>query len=479
MKRIMFIIWLLVPFSPLTGQEVFNRTFGGAENDFGYAAVQTADGGYIVCGQTDSYGLGTNLKPDLWIIKLGSKGNKEWDKTYGGGESDIAFAIRQTADLGYIVAGTTSSFGKGYPSIWILKLDTKGDSVWSAWFEGSMVSTARSVVQTNDGGYLVSGSGKENILKLDKNGKREWGKKLGWVLYDIKTTADGGYIAVGDTILKPQNWDYIPALTVFKLDREGNKEWSNPLGNRFTGSAFSVQQTSDGGYVFSGDSIAEKSAYDHSHYAMVVKLDKQGKITWKYFGPEYSAAQSIYQTDDGGYASAGNSLDADHGLNVLVFKMDGTGKGKWQKSYGNDTKWEYASSILQTSDKGFIVAGQTESAGAGRYDIWVLKLDGNGNLEPTGIPEPSEKTSGRALFVQNYPNPCNRYTTFTFTLPEPEFVLLHVYDISGRITETKVCGFFPRGESSVVWHNRNQTAGTRLFHLKAGKWSGTGRFIVK
>jgi hypothetical protein len=342
-----------------------------------------------------------------------------------------------------------------------------------------MVSTARSVVQTKDGGYLVSGSGKENILKLDKNGRKEWGKKFGWVLYDIETTSDGGFIAAGDTILKPQNWDYMPALTVFKLDSSGNKEWSSPLRDKFTGSAFSIQQTKDGGYVFSGDSIGEKSAFDHSHYAMVVKLDIHGKIVWKYVGPEYSAAQSICQTENGGYAGTGNTLDGDHGMNVLVFRLDQTGKVQWLKSYGNETQWEYASSIQQTSDRGFIVAGQTESSGAGRYDIWVMKMDENGNLEQTGIPEFSERHPGGVLLVQNYPNPCTLSTTFTFTLPKPEFVTLYVYDISGRISEIQSCGYFPPGESSVVWHNRNQSGGIRLFRLVAGLWTGTGRFIVQ
>ncbi len=475
----MFIVWLFAPFTFLTGQEVFNKTFGGTSNDFAHAAVQTAEGGYIVCGQTDSYGLGTNLKPDIWIIKLDPKGTREWEKTYGGKEADIAFAIQQTADKGYIVAGTTSSFGKGYPSIWILRLDTKGDSVWSAWFEGPMVSTARSVVQTADGGYLIAGSGKENILKLDKNGKKEWGKKYGWVLYAVEPTGDGGCIATGDTILKPQNWDYMPALTVFKLDRDGNKEWSNPLGNRFTGSAFSVQPTSDGGYIVSGDSIAEKSAYDHSHYALAVKLDKLGKIAWRYYGTEYSAAQSIRQTENGGYAATGNMLDEDHGMNVLVFQLDHNGKEKWKKSYGNLTLWEYASSIRQTSGKGFIVAGQTESAGAGRYDIWVLKLDENGNLEPTALPDIGKNSPGGKLFVQTYPNPAGRSATFTFNLPEPEFVTLQVYDLYGRILETQACGYFPPGPSGIEWKKKNPGEGILLFRLEAGKWRGTGRFFVQ
>ncbi len=305
------------------------------------------------------------------------------------------------------------------------------------------------------------------------------GQEVWLVFYAVEQTSDGGYIAAGDSIFKPQEWSYIPSLTVVKLDREGNREWNNPLGNSFLGSAFSVHQTTDGGYIFSGDSIAEKSAFDHSHYALAAKLDKDGKIIWKHFGPEYSAAQSICQTENGGFAATGNSLDEDHGMNVLVYLLDHSGNEIWQKSYGNITQWEYASSIFPTSDQGFIVAGQTESSGAGKYDVWVLKLDKDGNLNPTGIPDPGIHQTGNLLLVQNYPNPFSQSTTMTFSLPEPEGVTLRILDISGRTVETTPCGYFPSGKSSITWKRKNLPGGVYLFRLEAGKLAGSGRFILQ
>lgn len=478
MKMIFIIGWLMVPFSSMANPVIFNKTFGGTANDFAHAIVQTAEGGYIVCGQTDSFGFGSDLKPDMWIVKTDKKGDKEWDKTYGGRESDIAFAIQQTADKGYVVAGTTSSFGKGYPAIWILKLDAKGDSLWSVRIEGSVVSTARSIVQTSDGGYVIAGSGKENIIKLNGNGQREWGRKYGWVCYAIEQTEDGGYIAAGDTIFRPQEWDYIPALTLFKLDREGYKEWSNPLGAKFLGIGSSVQQTTDGGYIFAGDSIAEKSPYDHSHYALAVKLDKEGKVVWKHAGPEHSSTQSICETANGNYAATGNVLDENHGLNVLICLLDQNGGEKWRKSYGSITQWEYGSSIRQATDMGFIVAGQTESAGAGRYDLWLLKLDENGNLIPTGIPDPACNGNENQLRVKNFPNPIGLCTTLTFYLPEPEFVTLRVFDPSGKILETKNCGFFAAGESVIVWKRQNLPGGVYAFRIETSKMASSLKFIL-
>jgi hypothetical protein len=478
MKTLLIIIMLTVPFSIFAETVYFNKTFGGSENDYAYSIQQTGDGGYVVCGQTDSYGNGLNLRPDMWIIKLDKTGKKEWERTYGGKEKDIALSIQQTKDSGYIVAGSASSFGKGYPAMWIIKLDAKGDSVWSRIYEGPVVSSAFSVRQTTDGGYIIAGGGKENLLKLDKNGNKEWGLKYGWTFYSVEQTKDGGYVAAGDSIYKPGEWDYIPSLSIIKLDSHGVKEWSNPLGNNFLGSAFSIQQTADEGYIFSGDSIAMKSAYNHSHYALAVKLNRYGKILWKYYGSEYSAIQSIRQTSDESYIAAGNGLDADNGMNFLIVLIDKNGNGKWIKSYGNNTQWEYASSIQQTSDNGYIVAGQTESMGAGKYDMWILKLDENGNSIPAGMGNTDYHDSHGFTLSQNFPNPFKQSTTITFNLPESGFATLTVYDIFGRVIETLLNGHLLSGLTKIEWIPKNLDDGVYIYRLQFGQFAETKSLVL-
>jgi len=470
---------LLIPSSIYASSLYFTKTFGGNENDYAYCVQPTADGGYIVCGQTDSFGNGTNLKPDMWIIKLDKTGNKEWDKTFGGRESDVAYTVRQTRDMGFIVAGFTSSFGKGYPAIWIIKLNTAGDSIWSKILEGTIVSSARSIEQTSDGGYIFAGLGKENIIKLDENGNKVWGKHYSRIFYCVRQTADGGFIAAGDSIFSQQEWDYIPSHSLIKLDRNGNREWSNPLGNAFLGSAFSVYQTSDGGYVVSGDSIATKSAYNHSHYALALKLDKEGKISWKYFGNEFSSAQNILQNTEGEYVAAGNCLDDEQGLNFLIFKLNGNGTEKWMRSYGKAEQWEYASYVRQTTDGGYIVSGQTESYGAGRYDVWLLKLDDYGNTLPSGIFEPGSNIAKDISWMNIFPNHFSQSTTIVFDLPESGFVTLKIYDLYGRSTETVFSKHLPRGESSIRWNRKNLSDGMYFFRLQAVDYSESKRFVLQ
>jgi hypothetical protein len=414
----------------------------------------------------------------VWIIKLDTTGNKEWGKTFGGFESDISFSIQQTKDEGYIVAGTTSSYGKGYPSIWIIKLDNKGDSLWTRIYEGTVVSSAQAIRQTSDGGYIVAGKGNENILKLDKNGNKEWGKHYGWVFYSVEQTADGGYITAGDSIFRQLDWDYIPSPYVIKLDARGNKEWSNPPAVNFLGKANSVYQTSDDGFIIAGDSIGFKTEFEHSHYLKVNKLNKNGIKEWGYLGNENSAAQSIEQTSDEGFIIAGNLTDIEYGLDFLIIRLDKNGVLKWTKTYGKIGGWEYASSIGQTSDGGYIVAGQTDSYGAGRYDLWILKLDENGDLhDPTGILNPINNLFSLS---QNFPNPVRNSTTIFYSITYPTLVNLKVIDIFGREIKTLVNEFKSNGAYSVEFNAFGLSNGLYYYQLRINnKYTETKKMIIR
>ncbi len=151
------------------------ETYGGTGIDWAYSIQQTSDGGYVVAGSTSSFG---DTYGDVWILKLDSNGDIEWQKTYGGDDWDLANSIRQTSDGGYVVAGRTLSFGAGYRDVWILKLDSNGDIEWQKTYGGDNGETISSIQQTSDGGYVVAGvtgsfgAGLSDfwILKLDSNG---------------------------------------------------------------------------------------------------------------------------------------------------------------------------------------------------------------------------------------------------------------------------------------------------------------------
>jgi len=160
-------------------------TYGDANTDRAYSVRQTTDGGYIVAGHTD-FAVGGSLG-DIWILKLDSSGNILWQKKYGGSSKDRARSIQQTTDGGYILTGHTWSYGAGYKDTWVLKLDSGGAVQWQKTYGGSAKDTAQSIQQTTDGGYIVAGStesfgaGLEDVwvLKLDSGGNIQWQKAYG------------------------------------------------------------------------------------------------------------------------------------------------------------------------------------------------------------------------------------------------------------------------------------------------------------
>jgi hypothetical protein len=161
----------------------WQRTYGGGNWDIAFATQQTSDGGFVVAGLTESFGAGNY---DVWVLKLNTQGDIIWQKTYGGQEGDYPGAIQQTKDGGYIVAGTTSSFGEGSYDLWVLKLDENGTVVWDKTYGGKDEESEYfrhiPIEQTSDGGYIVAGSTKSFgagdddfwVLKLDPNGSIEW-----------------------------------------------------------------------------------------------------------------------------------------------------------------------------------------------------------------------------------------------------------------------------------------------------------------
>ncbi len=312
----------------------WNRSFGGSAVDRAYSLIQTTDGGYAVAGYTESYGAG---EEDFWLIKLDRQGNKLWDKTFGGSAIDEAYSLIQTTDGGYAVAGPTESYGAGEADFWLIKLDHQGNKLWDKTFGGSKYDKAYSLIQTTDGGYAVAGPTKSYGA----------GEEDFWVI---------------------------------KLDSKGNEVWDKTFGGSKYDKAYSLIQTTDGGYAVAG--------YTESYGAgsldfWLIKLDRQGNKVWDktFGGSKYDEAYSLIQTTDGGYAVAGFTESYGAGnYDFWVIKLDSRGNKVWDKTFGG-SKYEWAFSLIQTTDGGYAVAGYTESSGARNHDFWVIKLDKQGNLK--------------------------------------------------------------------------------------------------
>ena len=305
-----------------------------------------------------------------------------WAKVYGD-TIDYAYDVSstlQTTEGGYIVTGYVVNLSTYNYDVLVLKLDAGGNIQWQKAYDINNYDFAYSIQQTIDGGYIVAGytfsvDGLSDalVLKLDANGNIQWQKTYGgssgdWV-YSIQQTTDGGYIIAGATF---SFGSYYADSWILKLDSNGNIQWQKAYNKREMDSAYSIQQTTDGGYIVAG----QTRVYNEPDI-WVLKLDSNGNIMWDniYGGNSGASASAIVQTTDGGYVVTGRVKAYGEGMyDAWVLKLDGNGNIQWQKTYGG-SNYDSAYSIQQTTDGGYILSGNIDS-----FFAWALRLDMNGNI---------------------------------------------------------------------------------------------------
>ena len=329
MKKLLLILLCL----PMIGfGQGWEQTLGGASSDVGYSVQQTTDGGYIITGYTESFG---DTLGDIYLIKTDGIGVEQWNQTYGGTSYDAGFSVEQTTDGGFIITGNTSLLWAAESlDIGLIKTDTNGVEQWNQTFGGGNNDYGFSVEQTTDGGYIIAGGAGSNI---SSNG--------GTDVYLIKT------------------------------DVNGNSLWTRTLGGASSDVGYSVQQTTDGGYIVCGETNSFLSGVN----VYLIKTDTNGIEQWSQtFGGASSVGNSIEQTTDGGYIIVGKTTSFGNGsYDVYLIKTDGNGIEQWYKTYGG-TSSEEGNSVKQTTDGGYIITGYTESFGNGMADVYLIKTDANG-----------------------------------------------------------------------------------------------------
>jgi hypothetical protein len=399
----------------------WQKCLGGGYDDEALSIQQTNDSGFIVAGYTMSNNgnvSGNHGNFDYWVVKLNYLGNIQWQKCLGGTGDDYATSIQQTNDNGFIVAGYTESNNgdvsgnHGGYDCWVVKLDSYGDTLWTKCLGGTEWDYATSIQQTNDSGFIVAGYTKSNdgdvsgnhgdydywVVKLGSLGDIQWQKCLGGTntdfAYSIQQTSDEGFIVAGETYSNNGDVSVNHGYTDFwvvKLNSLGTIQWQKCLGGSNIDGASSIQQTSDEGFIVAGTTHSNDGDVSGNHGGYdywIVKLDSYGYIQWQKClgGTNPDLAYSIQQTSDEGFIVAGYTQSYDcnvfgnHGYyDYWVVKLDSSGDIQWQKCLGG-SNIDCASSIQQTSDEGFIVAGYAYSNNGdvsgnhGSFDYWVVKL---------------------------------------------------------------------------------------------------------
>jgi hypothetical protein len=375
--------------------------------------------------------LFSTLSQLFFIFNLNAQPTIEWAKSVGGSAdeslkyADNMCSTQQTNDGGFVFAGYTSSNdgdvtdNHGSKDAWVVKFSHTGDLVWQRTYGGSEWDVAHCIRQTDDGGYIVGGtshsvdgdvldghaSGEFWIMKLSETGEIQWQSLLGGSDWDnlssIQQTSDGGYIAIGTTMSIDGDvfgFNSYFNIWVVKLSKVGIIQWHKVLGGAHQDTGMDIVQTSDGGYVFASFTLSNNIFVFGNHGdgdAWIVKLSADGDIEWRkaYGGTEFESATSIIQTSDGGYVfvGTGSSTNGDltenkGGGDFWIVKLTASGAIQWQKTYGG-SGYECAFAIQETSDGGYIVGGGSESTDGdltgshGDFDYWLLKLNSQGALQ--------------------------------------------------------------------------------------------------
>lgn len=377
----------------LTNDDVIiNETFGGANHDSAKSVQETPDGGYILIGGTASYGVDGG---DVWLIKIDSSGNEQWNRTFNRDVYDGGSCIQVTSDDGYILAGHTGTFSGGTQDIWLIKTDSLGIEDWNRTFDNSgKTDEGYSVKETSDGGYIVvgktviSGSGDFDIwlIKTDSLGIEDWNKTFNYngkddEGYSVMPTLDGGYIIVGMAYISGSG-DI--DIWLIKTDSSGNEEWNKTFGGSDAETGYSVQQTSDGGYVITG---VVRSFGNGREDVWLIKTDISGNEQWNktFGGGSDDIGKSVQITSDGGYILGGwtKSYSAQSYYDGWIIKTDSSGIEQWNRSLGGDDVEEF-SWVQQTSGGEYVAVGGTTSYGAGDYDAWLIKI-----YAPENVPDSS------------------------------------------------------------------------------------------
>ena len=360
--------------SNFNGNILSLKTFGGTKNESAHKVVKTLDEGYAVFGFTQSNDNDITDKIDdsydYWLLKFSSEDEIQWSKTYGGSNDDRGRNIITTSDGGFAIVGFSQSSNgdvtenNGLYDFWVAKLDVNGTISWQKSFGFSGTDQAFSIIQTNDGGYLVNG------------------------ILDV--TASGGQ---GNSRNRHAGGDY----WAIKMDANGNREWWNYYGGTNTDTAFKTIQTNDNGFLFFGSSDSEdvditdnKGVYDF----WVVKTNNTGQIQWQknYGGSELDEAFDAIKTNDGNFLIVGNTRSNDKDISenngssdIWAIKIDANGNLLWEQNYGGSS-FDLANGVTQAQDGGFYIVGNTRSSNMdvtnnnGNKDVWVLKINNNGQL---------------------------------------------------------------------------------------------------
>ena len=432
----------------------FRKVIGNEGYDYGYYAEQTPDKGYILIGSTSSF----SENSDMYAIKTDSMGIPKLHKSFGGINLEKGYSVKRTSDNGYILAGYTNSSGAGGYDVYMVKIDSLFATQWEKTYGGSDWDFGNCVQQTADGGYIVCGStysyghGNQDyyLIKTDANGDTLWTKTYGGANDDVAKsvvqTSDGGYALTGMSI---SAGDSLSDFYTIKTNATGDTLWTNRYGGSGADIANGIIETQAGDYLIAGE--CSNIVAGNGVEATVVRLNSSGIYSTHetFGGSSYDTYRGISQNAEGKIAMAGSTNSFGLNGDALVVILNSDLSFYYATTYGTiETDEGY--SIQPTADRGFIFCGYTNGFNNGLEDIYLIKTDtmglsggtGSETFYVTGI---SDIAAAQATKFAVYPNPA--HSSITISLDQSvatDETIISISDLPGReIMTMKTSGMAP------------------------------------
>jgi hypothetical protein len=399
---IILVSTLNVPFcaraiAPAFPSSYINKIYGGTDVEYVYSVAETDDGGFVLAGTTEPPDTG---KADLWIVKTDVNCVEQWTKTYGNSNDERGGYVVATSDGGFALAGFIIYDADAKQSeIWLIKIDADGNTRWNRTYGVSGLNRVFSLIQTFDGGYALAGSkypskggsGDFFLIKIDANGFEQWSQTYGGAYWDearsVIETADGGFALTGYTYSYGANASISSDFWLVKTDKSGELEWSQTYGGQGMDEASSVVQTVDGSYAVAGYTYSSDAENDDF---WLVKTDSTGRRQWSktYGGENADVCHSMVATNEGGFALLGStgSFGVEYfGFWLLVTDESGV---ELRSEIYRRSGYEEARSLIQTQESKYVLAGSTySSSDPNCTDFWLVKTDSAPVASPTSTQE--------------------------------------------------------------------------------------------
>jgi uncharacterized delta-60 repeat protein len=480
MKRAILFLWIAVPKCCGFAQppdSLWSRMYGGTYVDICKSVKEMEDGGVVLAGRT-------NYSPndvDAWLVKTDSNGNVLWTRMLGGGSTEVANDVVSRPGGGYAMAGLTESYGAGGEDVYFATVTAQGDAQSFNYWGGTSSDVGNSLAATSDGGFIIAGetrsfgTGEADfwLIKTNASGSEQWTQTYGGfssdLCYAVQQVPDGGYALAGYTTSygagEADAW-------LVRTNSVGQMLWSRTFGWGTNDVAYDMIQTSDGGFALAGHTQSGGNG-DRDFY--LVKTDANGTQQWAHtYGYEFDEfCYSLQQTSDGGYVLAGSTTSSSGNENIWLVRLSSNGAPLWSRTFGGGNA-EYCESVAVMSDGGYMLGAQTTSFGAIDWDIWLVRTGVDPSLAVKGNSPIAEAFSLHPI----YPNPFNNMTNIAFDLPHEVTGRLVVYDVLGRITNTLYDGRLSAGSHQMQFDGNGLSSGTYFVKLETPDFHSVQKAVL-